>query len=89
MTPANFFSEALRSRVRDMGVSVDEAVTEMSSPMPGLAKAEEPEGDNPFMRFCGILPKGEGARLRASVAAQRTIDKESLGHEGEKGLAGE
>ena len=53
----------------------------------GSNEVARPESDNPFMRFCGILPKGEGARLRASVAAQRTIDKESSGHEGEKGLA--
>ena len=72
----DIFAEALRSRARDMGVSVNKAVKEMLSPMLGLAKAEVPESDNPFMKFCGILPKGEGARLRASVAAQRTIDKE-------------
>ena len=72
----DIFAEALRSRARDMGISVNKAVKEMLSPMLGLAKAEVPESDNPFMKFCGILPKGEGARLRASVAAQRTIDKE-------------
>ena len=72
----DIFAEALRSRARDMGISVNKAVKEMLSPMLGLAKAEMPESDNPFMKFCGILPKGEGARLRASVAAQRTIDKE-------------
>jgi hypothetical protein len=72
----DIFAEALRSRARDMGISVNKAVKEMLSPMLGLAKVEVPESDNPFMKFCGILPKGEGARLRASVAAQRTIDKE-------------
>ncbi len=72
----DIFAEALRSRARDMGISVNKAVKEMLSPMLGLAKAEVPESDNPFMKFCGILPKGEGARLRASVEAQRTIDKE-------------
>ena len=72
----DLFAEALRSRARDMGISVNKAVKEMLSPMLGLAKAEVPESDNPFMKFCGILPKGEGVRLRASVAAQRTIDKE-------------
>ena len=72
----DIFAEALRSRARDMGISVNKAVKEMLSPMLGLAKAEVPESDNPFMKFCGILPQGEGARLRASVAAQRTIDKE-------------
>ena len=31
---------------------------------------------NPVMKFCGILPKGEAARLSAVVSEQRVIDEE-------------
>ena len=72
----DIFAEALRARAKDMGTSVNKAVREMLSPLLGLAKEEVSETENPFMKFCGILPKGEGARLRSSIAAQRTIDKE-------------
>ena len=70
------FAEALRAHARNMGTSVNKAVKEMLSPMLGLTRTEVPDSENPFMKFCGILPKGEGARLRATIEAQRTIDKE-------------
>lgn len=72
----DIFAEALRAHARNMGTSVNKAVKEMLSPMLGLARTEVPESENPFMKFCGILPKGEGARLRAAIETQRTIDKE-------------
>ena len=48
----------------------------MLSPLLGLAKTGASESDNPYMKFCGILRKGEADRLRDSVARQRTIDAE-------------
>ena len=70
------FAEALRARARAVGTSVNRAVKEMLLPLLGLAKGETPESENPYMKFCGVLRKGEADRLRESVAAQRTIDAE-------------
>ena len=70
------FAEALRAHARRIGTSVNRAVKEMLSPLLGIAKAGASEIDNPYMKFCGILRKGEADRLRESVAAQRTIDAE-------------
>ena len=70
------FAEALRAHARRIGTSVNRAVKEMLSPLLGIAKAGASEIDNPYMKFCGILRKGEADRLRESVAAQRTIDEE-------------
>ena len=70
----DIFAEALRSRARDMGISVNKAVKEMLSPMLGLAKAEVPESDNPFMKFCGVLPKEDGVDIETAINAQRVID---------------
>ena len=68
------FAEALRAHARRIGTSVNRAVKEMLSPLLGLAKAGA--SDNPYMKFCGILRKGEADRLREAVAAQRAIDAE-------------
>ena len=70
------FAEALRAHARRIGTSVNRAVKEMLSPLLGIPKAGASESDNPYMKFCGILRKGEADRLRESVAAQRTIDAE-------------
>ena len=70
------FAEALRAHARRIGTSVNRAVKEMLLPMLGIAKAGTSESDNPYMKFCGILRKGEADRLRESIAAQRTIDAE-------------
>ena len=70
------FAEALRAHARRIGTSVNRAVKEMLSPLLGIARGGASESDNPYMKFCGILRKGEADRLRESVAAQRTIDAE-------------
>ncbi len=70
------FAEALRAHARAVGTSVNRAVKELLSPLLGLAKTGASESDNPYLRFCGILRKGEADRLRDSVARQRTIDAE-------------
>ena len=70
------FAEALRAHARRIGTSVNRAVTEMLSPLLGIARGGASESDNPYMKFCGILRKGEADRLRESVAAQRKIDAE-------------
>ena len=70
------FAEALRAHARAVGTSVNRAVKELLSPLLGLSKTGASESDNPYMKFCGILRKGEADRLRDSVARQRTIDAE-------------
>ena len=70
------FAEALRAHARRIGTSVNRAVKEMLSPLLGIARGGASESDNPYMKFCGILRKGEADRLRESVAAQRKIDAE-------------
>ncbi len=70
------FAEALRAHARRVGTSVNRAVKELLSPLLGLAKPGTSESDNPYMKFCGILRKGEADRLRESVAEQRAIDAE-------------
>ena len=73
------FAEALRAHARAVGTSVNRAVKEMLSPLLGLSKTGTSESDNPYMKFCGILRKGEADRLRDSVARQRTIDAGTQG----------
>ena len=72
----DIFAKALRSYAKSIGTSVNKAVREILAPHLGLAEDAISEADNPFMKFCGILEKGEATRLNKSIADQRTIDQE-------------
>ena len=72
----DIFATALRSYAKSIGTSVNKAVREILAPHLGLAEDAISEADNPFMKFCGILEKGEATRLNKSIADQRTIDQE-------------
>ena len=68
------FAEALRLRARETGTSINQFVKDTLAPILGLAKKHDAE--NPFLKFCGVLPKGERKRMDDAIIAQRTIDKE-------------
>ena len=72
----DIFAKALRSYAKSIGTSVNKAVREILAPHLGLAEDAISEADNPFMKFCGVLEKGEATRLNKSIADQRTIDQE-------------
>ena len=70
------FAEALRTHARKSGKSINQTVKDLLAPILGLVKKRVGDADNPFMKFCGVLPKGAGNELRKAVAAQRRIDPE-------------
>ena len=70
------FAEALRTRASKSGKSINQTVKDLLAPILGLVKKRVGDADNPFMKFCGVLPKGAGNELRKAVAAQRRIDPE-------------
>ena len=71
------FAEALRVHARKSGKSINQTVKDLLAPVLGLVKKKRSgDADNPFMKFCGVLPKGAGDELSKAVAAQRKIDPE-------------
>ena len=72
----DLFAEALREYARRSRKSVNQTVKDLLSPILGVVKKHTDDTDNPFMKFCGVLPKGTGAELSKAVAAQRRIDPE-------------
>jgi hypothetical protein len=70
------FAEALRTHARKSGKSINQTVKDLLAPILGIVKKRAGDADNPFMKFCGVLPKGVGAELSKAVAAQRRIDPE-------------
>lgn len=71
------FAEALRVYARKSGKSINQTIKDLLAPVLDLVK-KKPMGDagNPFMKFCGVLPKGAAADLNRAVADQRRIDSE-------------
>ena len=70
------FAEALRTHARKSGKSINQTVKDLLAPILGLVKKRAGDADNPFMKFCGVLPKGAGDELSKAVASQRRIDPE-------------
>ena len=70
------FAEALRTQARISGKSINQTVKDLLAPVLGIVKKRVDDADNPFMKFCGVLPKGAGANLSNTVKAQRRIDSE-------------
>ena len=71
------FAEALRVYARKSGKSINQTIKDLLAPVLDLVQ-KKPMGDagNPFMKFCGVLPKGAAADLNRAVADQRRIDSE-------------
>ena len=71
------FAEALRVHARKSGKSINQTVKDLLAPVLGLVKKKRAgDAGNPFMKFCGVLPKGSAADLNRAVADQRRIDSE-------------
>ena len=70
------FAEALRAHARSSGTSVNQTVKDLLAPILGLVKRRRGDADNPFMRFCGVLPKDAASDMNKSIKAQRKIDLE-------------
>ena len=71
------FAEALSVHARKSGKSINQTVKDLLAPVLGLAKKKRAgDAGNPFMKFCGVLPKGAAVDLNKAVADQRRIDSE-------------
>lgn len=67
------FALALRAYAGKVGKSVNRTVQDLLSPVLGLTTSDA-AAENPYLEFCGVLPREECTALRKSVAAQRKID---------------
>ena len=56
----------------ESGKSICQTVQLITAPTLGLVQEEK----NPYLAFCGILPKEGTDELRKSLESQRTIDPE-------------
>lgn len=63
---------ALRAYAAKIGKSISQTVQLITAPTLGLVREEK----NPYLAFCGILPKEGTAELHKNLEAQRTIDPE-------------
>ena len=70
----DLFAEALREYARRSRKSVNQTVKDLLSPILGVVKEHPDDTGNPFMKFCGVLPKGDGADIETAINAQRVID---------------
>ena len=70
------FAEALRAHARGSGKSVNQTVKDLLAPILGLVKKHKRDADNPFMKFCGVLPKEVAADMDKAIKVQRKIDLE-------------
>ena len=70
------FAEALRSHARMSGKNISQTVKDLLAPMLGIVKRRNDDADNPFMKFCGVLPKDASVNLGKAIAAHRRIDSE-------------
>ena len=70
------FAEALRTYARRSGKSINQTVKELLAPILGIVKKRTGDADNPFMKFCGVLPKDASVNLGKAIAAHRRIDSE-------------
>lgn len=43
-------------------------------PILGLVKKHKGDTDNPFMKFCGVLPKEAAREMDKAIKTQRRID---------------
>ena len=72
----DIFAEALRAYARKSRKSINQTVKDLLAPILGIVKKRSGDADNPFMKFCGVLPKGTAADLDKAIANQRRIDPE-------------
>ena len=72
----DIFAEALRTYARRSRKSINQTVKDLLAPILGIVKKRSGDADNPFMKFCGVLPKGTAADLDKTIAKQRRIDPE-------------
>ena len=70
------FAEALRTYARRSGKSINQTVKELLAPILGIVKKRTGDADNPFMKFCGVLPKDASVNLGKAIAVHRRIDSE-------------
>lgn len=68
------FAAALRARAAGMGKSVNQLFKDVFAPFLGLV--EHKKETNPWMKFCGCIPKAEAELMRASLAEQDVVDEE-------------
>ena len=73
------FAEALRSHARMSGKNISQTVKDLLAPMLGIVKRRNDDADNPFMKFCGVLPRDAAADMKKTIEAQRKIDAEMWG----------
>ena len=70
------FAEALRTHARKSGKSINQTVKDLLAPILGIVKKRTGDAGNPFMKFCGVLPKDASINLNRAIAEQRRIDSE-------------
>ena len=70
------FAEALRTYARRSGKSINQTVKDLLAPILGIVKKRTGDADNPFMKYCGVLPKDKSVNLGKAIATQRRIDSE-------------
>ena len=70
------FAEALRMHARKSGKSINQTVKDLLAPILGIVKKRTGDAGNPFMKFCGVLPKDTSIDLYRAIAEQRRIDSE-------------
>jgi len=70
------FAEALRAHARSSGKSVNQTVKDLLAPILGLVRKHRGDDDNPFIKFCGVLPKDAVSDMNKALKAQRKIDLE-------------
>ena len=65
------FAEALRVHARKSGKSINQTVKDLLAPVLGLVKKKRTgDAGNPFMKFCGVLPKGSAVNYANALRAQ-------------------
>ena len=72
----DIFAEALRAHARKSGKSINQTVKDLLAPILGIVKKRTGDAGNPFMKFCGVLPKDPCVDLNKAIAEQRRIDSE-------------
>ena len=70
------FAEALRAHARKSGKSINQTIKDLLAPILGIVKKRTGDAGNPFMKFCGVLPKDANIDLNRAIAEQRRIDSE-------------
>ena len=69
------YAAALRAYAEKIGKSISQTIQLITAPTLGLVHGRR-EAKNPYLAFCGVLPKAGRDEMNNRLASQRTIDAE-------------